>query len=180
MNSVATLMTSHPHYQAHINGNALGAMLKQDSSLFMSLVKQSLVQCVIQAALAPSLRYMSRALAQQWRERLSDHMFGLYFKAKAYYKVNSVYGAPPHPPPLTSLSNQLNPTARCSLLSSNQHPLATNQSQRIQQGILILGICTLCARHLTPPPPPRARTHASCMMMMSPGTMRLMIRTNGW
>ena len=78
---------------AHLNGKALGAMLQQDKGLFMNLIRESLMQCVVQAALAPGLRYMARVLALQWRERLSKHMFGLYFNAKAYYKVNSVYHA---------------------------------------------------------------------------------------
>ena len=78
---------------AHLNGMALGAMLQQDAGLFARLIKDSLLQCVVQAALAPGLRYMARLLALQWRERLSKHMFDLYFRAKAYYKVNSVYHA---------------------------------------------------------------------------------------
>ena len=41
---------------AHLNGNALGALLQQNRTKFTALIWQSLGQCVVQAALAPSLR----------------------------------------------------------------------------------------------------------------------------
>eukprot|EP00039_Didymoeca_costata_P001964 m.56591 g.56591 ORF g.56591 m.56591 type:complete len:1243 (+) comp11047_c0_seq2:42-3770(+) len=78
---------------AHINGHVLGSLLKRDVSKFGSLIKESLWQSVASAVLAPSLLYTARLLALKWRERLSAHMYSLYFKGKAYYQVSSVFHA---------------------------------------------------------------------------------------
>jgi ABC-type uncharacterized transport system fused permease/ATPase subunit len=57
----------------------------------------SLLQCFASAIIAPSLHYIARQIALSWRKRLSDHLYALYFKNNAFYKVIHVYKGVGHP-----------------------------------------------------------------------------------
>eukprot|EP00041_Stephanoeca_diplocostata_P038068 m.1473233 g.1473233 ORF g.1473233 m.1473233 type:complete len:1281 (-) comp25152_c1_seq8:3346-7188(-) len=76
---------------AHITGNNLRALLAQDLPLFLSLQVQSLMQSAVQAIVAPSLVYVARSLALDWRRVLSQHLFANYLGDKAFYKVGNLY-----------------------------------------------------------------------------------------
>ncbi len=41
--------------------------------------------------MSPLLLYLTRTLSIEWRKRLTEHMFGLYFKAQGYYATNSLF-----------------------------------------------------------------------------------------
>lgn len=75
----------------HHAGNNLRALLAQDLPLFLSLQVQSLTQSAVQAVVAPSLVYVARSLALDWRRVLSQHLFANYLGSKAFYKVGNLY-----------------------------------------------------------------------------------------
>jgi ABC-type uncharacterized transport system fused permease/ATPase subunit len=52
---------------------------------------RSLLQCVASAIIAPSLHYITRQVALSWRERLSKHLYALFFRHNAFYKAVHVY-----------------------------------------------------------------------------------------
>ena len=72
---------------AHINGDTVSYLLRQDLPGFRRLVGISLVQCVASAIMAPGLLYLTRSVSIDWRRRLSAHINALFFRHKAYYQV---------------------------------------------------------------------------------------------
>ncbi len=47
--------------------------------------------------IAPSLHYITRQVALSWRQRLSTHLYGLFFRHNAFYKSMHVYQGASHP-----------------------------------------------------------------------------------
>lgn len=82
---------------AHVNGHTVKYLLQQDASGFRQLVLVSLLQCVASAVIAPSLHYLTRRVALSWRQRLSEHLYSLYFRNNAFYKSIHVYPGASHP-----------------------------------------------------------------------------------
>eukprot|EP00040_Diaphanoeca_grandis_P001018 m.17269 g.17269 ORF g.17269 m.17269 type:complete len:1248 (-) comp11415_c0_seq1:76-3819(-) len=76
---------------AHNNGNLIKSVLNSDWDGFVSIIGAGVWQSAMQAVLAPSLLYVARSLALDWRETISRHLFQKYFRNKAYYKISNLY-----------------------------------------------------------------------------------------
>jgi ABC-type uncharacterized transport system fused permease/ATPase subunit len=72
---------------AHLNGDALNYMLKQDLGAFKALVGRALLQSVGQSVLAPTLDHLEQHMSLVWRERLTKHIVGRYMNNLAYFKL---------------------------------------------------------------------------------------------
>jgi ABC-type uncharacterized transport system fused permease/ATPase subunit len=47
--------------------------------------------------MSPLLLYLTRQLSIDWRRKLSEHMFSLYFKVQGFYATNSLFPDISHP-----------------------------------------------------------------------------------
>ena len=45
--------------------------------------------------MSPLLHYLTRGLALDWRRKLSEYMFQLYFKMQGFYASNCLFGNVP-------------------------------------------------------------------------------------
>jgi ABC-type uncharacterized transport system fused permease/ATPase subunit len=58
--------------------------------------RDSLLQCVASAIIAPTLHYLTRRIALSFRKRLSNHLYALYFRHNAFYKATHVFPGASH------------------------------------------------------------------------------------
>lgn len=75
------------NFIAHQNGDTVRYLLNADFVGYKRLLWVSLAQCVASAVLAPSLQLLTRQLALGWRQTLTKHLQGMYFKSRAFYKM---------------------------------------------------------------------------------------------
>lgn len=72
---------------AHMNGEALQLMLKQDANGFVRLIVFALSLGMGQALLGPTLEHLEKHMSLLWRTRLTNYIIGRYMKNQAFFKL---------------------------------------------------------------------------------------------